>query len=178
MRAVLFDCGSSSTPELRDMLLRAGASEVRVLRPFEGPAGGDVYVFSGRARKGRDVDRWAARMIRSMKGKRALLICYSAELFNLLKGGRLAKAKPVKGFVEVEFLKPSILWPRTGRVKFYESRAYRISGLGKGLEALAWSERMGVEAYRFAEFYGVLFHPELSGENGLALLSKFLEGRG
>ena len=178
MRVVLFDCGSSSTPELRSALLRAGASEVLVLRPFEGPAKGEAYVFSGRARKSKDVDRWAARLMKELEGERVLLVCYSAELFNLLKGGRLARAEPVEGLVEVEFLRPSPLWPRAERVKFYESRAYRISGLGKGLEVLAKSERMGVEAYRFEEFYGVLFHPEMSGENGLALLSGFLEGRG
>lgn len=178
MRVVLFDCGSSYTLKLKEMLLKAGASQVRILRPLEGLVNGDLYVFSGRSRKSKDVDRWAARLMKALEGERALLICYSAELFNLLKGGRLARAEPVEGFVEVEFLRPSILWPRAERKNFYESRAYRISRLGNGLEVLARSERMGVEAYRFADFYGILFHPELSGENGLALLSGFLEGRG
>jgi len=178
MKVVLVDCGSSSTEELKNSILNSGADDIEVVEPFSRMKKGDIYLFSGRAKKSSGMDRWTADMIRAVRGERALFICYSAELLNLLMGGRLIRAEPVEGFVEVEFVRPSLLWPRAEKVEFYESRAYRISKLGQGLEPLATSKRMGMEAYRFEEFYGVLFHPELSGKNGLTLLSRFLKGRG
>jgi GMP synthase-like glutamine amidotransferase len=179
MKVVLVDGGSSSTEELRRFLLMAGSSEVHILKLGDEIVKADAYVFSGRARKDKEVDRWVSNIIRAIIGSEVpiLLICYSAEHFNLLRGGRLRKApKPAKGFIEVEFLRPSRLWPRREVIRFYESRAYIISKLGDGVEVLGRSKELGVEAYRYLNAYGVLFHPELSGDQGLTLLRRFLKG--
>ena len=176
MRVVVVDGGSSSIPELVSSLKKVGVGEVEVLGQGSGLIDADAYVFSGRARKSKEVDKWVSSLMRSCR-KPALLICYSAELFNLLRGGSLIKSKkPIDDFIRIKFLRPSKIWREVGEVEFFVSRGYRISRLGKGLEVIAESEEMGVEAYEYNEFYGVLFHPELSGEQGLKLLRNFLYG--
>jgi len=84
LRVVVVDGGSSSIPELVSSLKKVGVGEVEVLRQGSGLIDADAYVFSGRARKNKEVDKWVSGLMKGCK-KPALLICYSAELFNLLR---------------------------------------------------------------------------------------------
>ena len=104
-------------------------------------------------------------------------ICFGLQLIALVYGAEIKNGKNTKGDIKIEILKKDKLFSGLpSAVEFHENHQERVS-LPKDFIYLAKSEDALVEAFKHKskEIYGVQFHPECSGKNGMVIFENFLD---
>lgn len=183
MLLVLDNC-STTLPELELALqkLRADYRVVRYDQPLE------VYDYNGVILTGRrsasdEINRANIRVIRRALqfGKPLLGICYGAEILALAMGGALSRLSgKVYGYQTVYVRRQNRLTSPYVELNVFESHVFNVSRLPEGFESLAYSEGCENEiiAHQRLMAYGVQFHPECSGSDGLRVLLNFVKMAG
>jgi GMP synthase (glutamine-hydrolysing) len=138
----------------------------------------DKVILSGRRKHSKEINALNSRIIKYCHGcdKPLLGICYGAEIIALTLGGSIRKMPAhVQGTTEVSFSSANPLTKGKKSILVYESHRYCIAKLPSNFKSLASSKYCRYEVFsNNSRMYGTQFHPEKSGNDGLALLKNFL----
>jgi GMP synthase (glutamine-hydrolysing) len=137
----------------------------------------DRVILSGRRKHSKQINLINSRIIRgcNYSGKSLLGICYGAEIIALTLGGSICKMPAyVHGLAVVSVSSPNHLIEENKSITVYESHGYCIAKLPPNFKSLARSKYCDHEIFaNNSNMYGVQFHPEKSGSDGLALFKNF-----
>jgi len=109
-------------------------------------------------------------------GSPVLGICFGHQLIGLLYGAKIFKGNAVRIPVPISIITQNSLFNRLQEPPVFTEDHTEGINLPKGFIHLARSEKYEVEAMKHPSenIYGVQFHPEVSGINGITLLENFL----
>jgi GMP synthase (glutamine-hydrolysing) len=138
----------------------------------------DKVILSGRRKYSTEINAVNSRIIKycHYRNKPLLGICYGAEIIALTLGGSIRKMPAhVQGTIEVSLSSANPLTEGKKSILVYESHRYCVAKLPSNFKSLASSRYCEHELFsNDSKMYGTQFHPEKSGEDGLALLKNFL----
>ena len=104
-------------------------------------------------------------------------ICYGCEIIALTFGGTIKRMeKPARQMITVDILVPNPLVHKSRSINVFESHGYLVSRLPDdfvriGSSALCQNE---IISHKSKSMFGVQFHPERSGPDGLDLIRTFI----
>jgi len=178
---LIVDNGSTTLPELEAALqkLKVNYSVIRYyqtirLNEYRG------VILTGRNTASDEINRANIKVIKqaTQQQKPLLGICYGAEIIALANGGALNRLREkVYGYNTIYVKKMNPLTGMQQTLKVFESHIFNISRLPSCLESLAYSKSCENEiiAHRELRLYGLQFHPECSGDDGLQILANFVK---
>ncbi|MDQ3852403.1 MAG: gamma-glutamyl-gamma-aminobutyrate hydrolase family protein [Thermoproteota archaeon] len=138
----------------------------------------DKVILSGRRKHSKEINVVNSRIIKycHYRNKPLLGICYGAEIIALTLGGSIRKMPAhVQGTTEVSLSSANPLTEGKKSILVYESHRYCVAKLPSNFKSLARSKYCEHEVFsNDSKMYGTQFHPEKSGDDGLALLKNFL----
>lgn len=177
----IIDCGSSKTPLIAEQIQEYIDIEVIPMLDFchEKSKHFAGYILSGAPILLTDLDptpflekfAWLSSEIKPILG-----ICFGHQILGLLHGAKIAKMKEDRAFQEIEIIYDDPLFSRLPAVfDMQEDHCEHIS-IPKDFLHLACSDVCINEAmkHKLKPYYGVQFHPEVSGNYGNILLENFV----
>ena len=179
MMLLIFDNGSSTLSDLTAALdtIRINYQVVKndvdlELSNFTG------LILSGRRFAQDGINHSNIKMIHEAISfsKPILGICYGSEVLALAYGGSLRKLEAkVEGLVQVTIVESNSLTRERKKLNVYESHRFEVSFLPPYFDSLGTSDSGKHEIFgkESMKIYGVQFHPECSGEDGLFIVSNF-----
>lgn len=136
----------------------------------------DKVILSGRRKNSKEINAANSRIVRQCHGdgKPLLGICYGAEIIALTLGGSIRKMPAhIHGTTPVSVSEQNPLTGGKKSISVYESHGYCVARLPASFRSLASSQYCDHEIFANGKTYGIQFHPEKSGSDGLALLQNF-----
>jgi len=178
---LVVDNGSTTLPEL-EAALRKLKVNYNVIR-YNQPIRLDDYkgvILTGRSTTSNEINRANIEVIRQATHQRKPLlgICYGAEILALANGGALKRLREkFHGYNMIYVKKINPLTENQQTLEVFESHFFNISRLPQVFESLASSNHCENEiiAHRELDLYGLQFHPECSGNDGLRILANFIK---
>ncbi|NHV97424.1 MAG: C26 family cysteine hydrolase domain-containing family [Thaumarchaeota archaeon] len=178
---LVVDNGSTTLHELEAALqkLKVNYRVIKYSHPFQL----DEYscvILTGRSAASDEINRANIKLVKQATQQRKPLlgICYGAEILALANGGALSRLPAkVYGHNTVYVKKINPLTETQQTLKVFESHIFNISRLPTGFESLAYSKSSENEiiAHHELKQYGLQFHPECSGDDGLLILTNFMK---
>jgi GMP synthase (glutamine-hydrolysing) len=140
----------------------------------------DKAILSGRPKNCREMNIINSKIIKYYfeNDIPILGICYGAEIMALALGGSISRMNSnIQSTIPVTISKPNKLIYDRKSVTVYESHRYCVSRLPEGFGSLASSRycKNEIFSHNKKRTFGVQFHPEKSGDDGIILLSNFLK---
>jgi GMP synthase (glutamine-hydrolysing) len=174
--------GSKKTPKIRECIISCG-EEVEVvdwMSALVRPENLNGIIFSGSPTFLTEVDHapYHQRISPLLDwGVPVLGICFGHQLLGILHGAQIFRGTEIVGPEKIRMLKEDSLLKDLGTE--FEMGEDHTEGIDvpKGFYHLATSDSFPVEAIKHVQkdMWGVQFHPEVSGENGMILFRNFIE---
>ncbi len=135
-------------------------------------------ILSGRRSNTKEINATNSKIVTyCLENDRPLLgICYGAEIIALTLGGSIRRiSSRVHGRVKVFPHHPTALTQNRKELTVYESHGYCVAQLPPDFMSAAHSNDCAHELFSHTtkKIYGVQFHPEKSGNDGMAILKSF-----
>ncbi len=105
-------------------------------------------------------------------------ICYGAEIIAQTFGGSLRRMpRSIQGNLEIQPDRPNPITGNKKSISVYESHGLCIARLPEEFDGLASSAYCPFEifAHRTKKIFGLQFHPEKSGQDGLDVIESFVK---
>lgn len=181
MKILVVNCGSSKVPQIEKMLEQNHcAFDTKPLEQINDINGYAGIIISGAPILLTEVEHTSylekAKVLLSDAQKPVLGICFGHQLMGIYHGASVRRCAEDRNFQKIVFPVPHPFIASTpGIVEFHEDHCECID-LPEGFERLASSVVCTNEAMMHGvnPWFGVQFHPETSGENGLAFISNFI----
>jgi len=178
---LVIDNGSTTLPEL-EAALRKLKVNYNIIR-YDQLIQLDNYkgvILTGRSTASNEINRANIKVIRQATHQRKPLlgICYGAEILALAYGGALKRLREkFQGYNTIYVKKINPLTENRRKLEVFESHSFNISRLPPAFESLASSNQCENEIIAHCELdlYGLQFHPECSGDDGLRILANFVK---
>lgn len=174
--------GSKKTPFIAEMISQCGyASRIVDWKALTEPdclsakgivfSGSPVLLTSNDANPYLDQLQWIHKITAPLLG-----ICFGHQLIGLLHGCEIYKGMEVRTTIPIRIIKKDPLVNALEEHTLMAQDHTEGITLPSGFTLLASSENYPVEAMRHPtrKIWGVQFHPEVSGENGLQVFRNFI----
>lgn len=179
-KLLVIDFGTRFLPEIVSALKAVGA-DCDVLKAVEitdkSVAGYAGMVLSGSPvmLSEADLNEYEKYRCLFLAGIPVLGICFGHQLLGILNGSRIYKDKNINGNNHIELLKNSPIFNGLDKKCVFTEAHTEGIDVPAGFIHLAQSESYENEAMQHPSLphFGVQFHPEVSGENGLKLFKNF-----
>jgi GMP synthase (glutamine-hydrolysing) len=136
----------------------------------------DKVILSGRRKNNKKINAVNSKIVKQChsNSKPLLGICYGAEIIALALGGTIRKMPShVHGMTAISVSSQNPLTAERESISAYESHGYCVARLPTGFKSLASSRFCEHEIFSSGKIYGIQFHPERSGSDGLEVLQNF-----
>jgi len=182
-KILLVDCGSDYIIDLERSLTSLDCDVVRIkffeLSNIDSEI--DEIVISGSPTLLTEVGfkPYYEKMDLILKSKKPLLgVCFGHQLLGMYYGSKISIGEKRVDMVDVKWVDSSDLFRgfELNHAEFGQWHREEID-LPEDFICIASSSQTSIEAMKHKDlhFYGVQFHPEISGKNGLLLLKNFLK---
>ena len=136
-------------------------------------------ILSGRRVSSKENNAINSSLLKScfQKNIPTLGICFGCEIIALTFGGTLMRMEqPARQMTTVDILRPNPLVDDSRTINVFESHGYLVSRLPYDFVSIGSSVLCQNEiiSHKSKSIFGVQFHPERSGTDGLDLIRKFV----
>lgn len=178
---LIIDCGSSKVPEIEKMVQACNAHFATIrLTDLAAIPLCDGIIISGAPILLTETNHQPylekAKIIFENPNLPILGICFGHQLMGLHHKASIERCEPDRNWQSITFHKPFKLIASTGEYSFMEDHCECIT-LPEHFQLVASSVTCTNEAmqHHHNSWFGVQFHPEVSGEQGLELFKTFIQ---
>lgn len=180
MIITIIDCGSTKVPEIVKMIEENGV-QTKVIKLSENKKWtGDGIIISGAPVLLTETDPnpflKLSEQIKSVKVP-LLGICFGHQLIGLQYGAEIKKCNSDRDWQKIHFFRETKITSGFSEMMEFKEDHCECITLPDNFDLVASSVTCEVEMIKHQQkyIYGVQFHPEVSGDNGKILLSKFIQ---
>ena len=178
---LLIDCGSSKTPDIALCLEKAGTPCKTVhqellpdldLNPFSGLVISGAPILLTEVDPAPYLNRFS--FLKSYQ-KPVLGICFGHQVMGMLHGAEMSRCPEDRDWQSIDCISPNPLWEGISNPVQMREDHCEVIDLPTGFRHLARSEVSENEAMQHVQnpWFGVQFHPEVSGPAGEKLIANF-----
>lgn len=172
--------GSKKTPKIKECVEACGitAAVIEWSENIEQPENLKGIIFSGSPTYFTEVDHapYIEKFFPLLQWNVPILgICFGHQLMGILHGAKIFRGQPIERNEKIKLLKDDIILKGLGtEFEMAEDHTEGIS-IPENFYHLASSASFNNEAMKHKEknLWGVQFHPEISGENGMVFFRNF-----
>lgn len=182
LNILVVDCGSSKVPDIVNALsqngIQVGQKKLSELNGAENEYQGIVISGAPILLTEEDHKKYSSRILPLLNKERPLLgICFGHQLLGLLHNTGVVRCDEDRGWQEITIIHPGGIFEGFNNWVMLKEDHCECIGLPDGFRRTAGSSVCANEAMQHEKYpwYGVQFHPEVSGEQGQNIFNNFIK---